>query len=79
VDGALVADGALVEDHPRFGEDLYHLPQCVAGREGITRDAVQALLSGTSWILTGVGGMGKTTVAAACLRHPAIQLRFQNR
>jgi hypothetical protein len=55
------------------------MPQFIAGRDETVNEAVQALLASFSWIFTGVGGMGKTTVAAATMRHPDIQARFQSR
>jgi hypothetical protein len=60
-------------------DDFYYLPGPIAGRDEVIRDTVQDCLAGRSTILTGVGGIGKTTVAVAVLRDPDIQARFGDR
>jgi hypothetical protein len=61
------------------GHELYNHRDLIAGREDITREVLQDCLSGKSRILTGIGGIGKSTVAMAILRDPAVQARFGDR
>jgi hypothetical protein len=64
---------------PSSVEDFYYLPGLVAGRDEIVRGAVQDCLAGRPTILTGVGGIGKTTVATAVMRNLDVQARFGDR
>jgi hypothetical protein len=59
--------------------DFHYMPSFIAGREAVIAAAVSGCLVRQSWIFTGVGGMGKTTVATAVLRDPYIQDLLQNR